>query len=223
MSELTFWMPWIVAFLFAFALASLVSGFAYWLARHPSEVVRVVKEASSALALCALFYLLLVALANHFLGHALFFVTVTIGASGLQALIERSLIGELLALKLHFVRSFLTYVCTASLLFALVRVLADSMRFFIPSPTSIPLEVMQLSNWLSHLTMGSSAPNWMVFLSTAFCGLFAGWLVAPLSISFYRFLFQSIQLRPGVDRPLCDKELTQLTTQAHEEKETPAR
>ena len=207
MSTLTVSMPWIVAFVAAFALASLVSGFTYWVARRPSEVVRVVKGVSSTLSLCALFSLLVGSVIGHFVGPALFFVLVLVATSGVQVLIERSLQGEPVAVKAHFFRSFFSYLCCAFVLFliagALVLTQWDFLVRLIGPAILIPLWVEHLSAGPYRLLTGSPGIQvWALCLSTALYGLLAGWVFAPLSISFYRLLFQNIRLRPGVDRPL---------------------
>lgn len=185
MSTLAPWTRRIVVFAISLVLAFLVSSLTYWVARHPSTTMRRMRVWFSLLALYALLLFFWAVFGRDNLWPVVLFIGAIACASSLQTLIEGALERESLETKYRFARAFFTYLSTAFLLYSAVAVIAVAVR-------------------LSHAL---SIPLWLLGLSVESYGYLAGWLFTPLVISFYRFFFQSLHMRPGIDRPLRADEL----------------
>ena len=180
MAALPNWTPWLEVFLLAFVLASLISSLTHWVARIDSVIIGWFRR---FFVLYAMLFSPWELIRNE-PSSIVLYLGVLLCVSTVQTLLERSPSGELSS-RFLFTRSFLTYhsntlllVVTSNLLFGVLQTHSGG-----PSP-------------------------WRMDLSGMDYGLLTGWLFAPLSISFYGLLLPSLPMRPGIDRPLRDNELT---------------
>lgn len=183
MSLLTSWMPQVLAFSVPFVIVSVLSCLTYWLARRPGVVMRWVKVAFSSIVVLTILLGLTATMGTIEPLPLLICVVIVLGASGLQAVLERAIDGTSLTIRQQLVRSFFSYLST----------------FFIGYAVAV---VVFLLLAFSTLTRNVWALNFVV------AGFLAALVIAPLSISFYRRMFQSLTLRPGIDRVLSEEELT---------------
>ncbi|RYZ89746.1 MAG: hypothetical protein EOP04_05975 [Proteobacteria bacterium] len=175
---------WIVPFTVTFLSASLVSGVFYWLACQPSTGMLWVRRVFSAIACLVTLVMSVGLLATFPPILVLSGLLITVLASGVQTHIEANIEGGSLKKKHQFARSFMTYLCSAALIIMVMIV-------------------------VTPLVVNPSRPNvwWTRAIIPGAWGVISGLLIAPPSISFCRWMFQSLHLRPGFDRPLHEKEL----------------
>lgn len=183
-NPLASWMPSIVAFAIAFIVASVLSVLTYWLARRPGTAMRWMRIVFATVASLAMLMIVVLSFAAPEPLPVLVAVVVVVGASALQAAIERSIDGTSLSFKSQYTRSLLTYSSTSFIAY-----------FMIGYATS----------WIARSGSTGSVWGWN-FIAIGY-GVLAGIVIAPVSISFFRWMFQTLPMRPGVDRLLHEEEL----------------
>jgi hypothetical protein len=172
----------VLAFTTPFVIVCVLSCVTYWLARRPGVVMRWVKVAFSSTVLLTTLLCLTAAMGSIEPLSVFVCVLVALGASTLQAVLERAIDGASLTIKQQLVRSFFTYLSTFFIGYGSAVVVFSLLAF-------------------STLTKNVWALNFVV------AGFLAGLVIAPLSISFFRRMFQTLPLRPGMDRMLTEEEL----------------
>ncbi|RYF44222.1 MAG: hypothetical protein EOO38_18245 [Cytophagaceae bacterium] len=167
-----------------FVVASLLSCITYWLARRPGVAMRWVKVVFSGIAAFAMLLCFVALLASVKPIFTLLWLLVFLGASGIQAMLERAIEGDSMPLKHQFARTLLSYSSTGLIGYLMLAVVIALIAR--SGPTS--------SVWAWDIMAGAY-------------GFLAGLVIAPLSISFFRRMFQTLPLRPGMDRMLSEEEL----------------
>ena len=184
MSVPSFWLPVLLWGVAGFVVASLVSGLVYWVAHLKSSVLGVVEIAVSTITFTTLTAVVIASLSNVNPPPILLAFPVVLGASALQGAIERAIFGQRTKFVRHFSRAFFSSICSVGACYFLLLV---------------GIVAVELLSWRHFL--------WSLNSDAALLGLGAGLVFAPISISFYRWMFQTLALRPGVDRVLREDEV----------------